>query len=46
MTEDQVAYLDGVTRLVEADDADPVQQLWRLQNEARKQPGGLTTPLG
>ena len=36
MTDDQVTFLDGVTRLVEADDADPVQQLWRLQNEARK----------
>ena len=35
MTDDQATYLDGVTRFVEADDIDPVQLLWRLQNEAR-----------
>jgi len=34
MADDQVTYLDGVMRFLEADDADPVQQLWRLQNEA------------
>jgi len=36
MTDDQVTFLHGVTRFVEADDTDPVQQLWPLQNEARK----------
>jgi len=35
MTDNQITYLHGVTRFLEADDADPLQQLWRLQNEAR-----------
>ena len=35
MNDDQVAYLHGVTRFLEDDDTDPVQLLWRLQNEAR-----------
>ena len=41
MTKDQVTYLDGVTRFPHPDDTDPMQLLWRLQNEARKPPDGL-----
>ena len=46
MTDNQITNLHGVTRFAKADETDPVQRLWRLQNEARKQPEGLPDPAG
>ena len=46
MTEAKTLYLDGVIRFPEPDEADPVQLLWRLQSEARRQPNPNDTQIG